>query len=324
MTRSKQGMCVIEVIFYYVYIDRMAIQELTQKARDILIELETQIGETVALGRLLRESAEGLVLAEIEGTSGVAIHVKVNYRFTLHTSAPGKVLLAYLPPKERGEIIARMDFKPYTPSTITDPEDFQAELDSVVQRGYAIDVSEQLEGMHCLGVPVFDEAKQVIAAIWTTGHSSQLPVRRFGEIHEILRKGAQELSLRMRSTGRSPSKAYILSVVEQAKEMIDNSLSQTVDMKEMAANLYVSYSWFRKVFKEQTGEAPSEYHLNRRVEKARSLLRETDLSIRQISEVLGFKTQNHFSALFKRKTGQSPLNYRHENGGGISQSDDGF
>jgi DNA-binding IclR family transcriptional regulator len=290
----------------------MHTQELTKKARDILIALESQIGETVALGSLLRESAEGLVLAETQGTSGIAIHVEVNYHFTLHTSAPGKVLLAYLPKAERDEIIARMSFKQYTPSTITDPSDFQAELDSVLQKGYAIDVSEQLEGMHCLGVPVFDETKQVIGAIWTTGHSSQLPVRRFGEIVEILRKGAQELGLRMHSASRSPSKAYIRSVVEQAQEIIDAGLSRPIDMKELSENLYVSYSWFRKVFKEQTGEAPSEYHLNRRIEKASELLRETDQPIRQISEELGFKNQNHFSALFKRKTGHSPSALRNQ------------
>jgi AraC-like DNA-binding protein len=99
-------------------------------------------------------------------------------------------------------------------------------------------------------------------------------------------------------------------VVEQAKEIINNGLHHSIDMQELAANLYVSYSWFRKVFKEKTGTAPSEYHLNRRIDRACEQLRQTDQSVRQISEELGFKNQNHFSALFKRKTGLSPLNYR--------------
>lgn len=284
--------------------------EMVKKARDIMQSLEKQTGETIGLGVLLPESAEVLVIAEVEGTSGVAFHIKVDYHVPLHTSAPGKILLAYLPKDQRNEIISRIDFKQYTPSTITDVDDFKAELDNVLEKGYSIDVSEQLEGCHCVGVPVFDEAKSVVGALWTTGPSSQLPVRRFQEISETMKKGAQELGQRLRSTGRNPGRAYVLSVVEQAKEIIDNGLNNAIDMKKLAANLYVSYSWFRKVFKEQTGEAPSEYHLNRRIEKASRLLRTTDQSVRQISEELGFKNQNHFSALFKRKTGESPINYR--------------
>ncbi len=284
--------------------------ELTKKAHDILIKLESQIGETVALGTLLPEKAKGLVLAEIQGRSGVAIHVQVDYQFPLHTSAPGKVLLAYQDKDLKSDIVSRIDFKKFTPSTITNPNEFIAELDSVLENGYSIDVSEQLEGMHCLGVPVFDESKKVIGAIWTTGLSSQLPVRRFHEVSEILKKGAQELSTRMHSNNRSPSKAYIIGVVEQAKAIIENDLHRTIDMKELAENLYVSYSWFRKVFKEQTGEAPSEYHLNRKIEYACDQLKTTSNSVRQISDELGFKNQNHFSALFKRKTGSSPQAYR--------------
>lgn len=298
------------VLFFYVYIVRMKNAEMVKKARDIMKSLEAQIGETIGLGMLLPESAEALVLAEVEGTSGVAFHIQVDYHVPLHTSAPGKILLAYLPKEERDEILSRMDFRQFTPSTITELDDFQAELDSVFGKGYSIDVSEQLEGCHCVGVPVFDEAKKVVGALWTTGPSSQIPVRRFAEISETMKKGAQELSLRLRSTGRNPTRAYVLSVVEQAKELIDHNLNSGIDMKELAENLYVSYSWFRKVFKEQTGEAPSEYHINRRIEKACGLLRETDFSVRQISEDLGFKNQNHFSALFKRKTEQSPLAYR--------------
>ena len=171
-------------------------------------------------------------------------------------------MVAYQSKEIRADIISRMDFKKYTPSTITNPKDFIAELDSVLEKGYSIDVSEQLEGMHCLGVPVFDESKKVIGAIWTTGLSSQLPVRRFKDVSEIMKKGAQELSVRVYSNNRSAGKAYVIGVVEQAKSIIENELHRAIDMKELAENLYVSYSWFRKVFKAQTGEAPSEYHLN--------------------------------------------------------------
>ncbi|MEE9368353.1 MAG: AraC family transcriptional regulator [Pontiella sp.] len=120
-----------------------------------------------------------------------------------------------------------------------------------------------------------------------------------------MKRGSQEIAQRLSAGRRSPNRNYIVNVVDQACEILQNNLHQSMDIKELAANLYVSYSWFRKVFKVQPGEAPSEYHLNRRIQKSIDLLRNTDLSIRNISEELGFKSQNHFSALFKRKTGHA-------------------
>jgi DNA-binding IclR family transcriptional regulator/AraC-like DNA-binding protein len=281
-------------------------KELIPKSKDIMRNLESQIGETIGLGGLDPESGQGTVLAVVVGTSGFAYHLEVNYHFPLHTSVPGKAILAYLPPEEREVFLARMDFKRFTPTTIIDRCDFEDELASVTEKGYAIDVSEQLEGCHCVGVPVFDAAHRVVAGLWATGPSAQLPVRNFGQVAELLRKGSAEITVRISSGRRSMNRNYIVSVVDQAREIMNSQLHQSIDVQQLSANLYVSYSWFRKVFKEQTGEAPAEYHLNRRLQKAGELLRGTDLSIRRISEELGFKSQNHFSALFKRKIGHAP------------------
>lgn len=281
-------------------------QELIPKSNDIMCQLESQIGQTIGLGCLDPERMEGIVLSEVVGTSGFAYHLEVNYRFPLHTSVPSKAMLAYLPSAERQYYLSRMDFRRFTPSTITDRTDFEAELASVTEKGYAIDVSEQLEGCHCVGVPVFDAEHQVIAGLWATGPSSQLPVRNFEQVADILRKGSAEITGRISSGRRSLNRDYIISVVDQAREIMNSQLHQPIDVQQLSENLYVSYSWFRKVFKEQTGEAPAEYHLNRRLQKAGELLGGTDLSIRTISEELGFKNQNHFSALFKRKIGHAP------------------
>ncbi|MCF7816263.1 MAG: helix-turn-helix domain-containing protein [Kiritimatiellales bacterium] len=287
-------------------------KEIVLKAMDILRSLNEKLGETTGLGSLAEDRMTGVVLAASDGLAGFSFHIDAGYRFPLHASAPGKVLLAYLPPAERDAILAKLDFKPFTPSTITGVEDFKAELEHGMAKGFAIDVAEHIEGCHCVGVPVFNEAREVVASIWTTGPSSQLPLRNFNRISEVLKNGAQELSQRLCSTGHSPNRDYIIGVVNQAKNIIDNNLYTAIDVQKLAENLYVSYSWFRKTFKEQTGQAPADYHLNRRIEKAVELLKNTDLSIRKISEELGFKNQNHFSALVKRKTGTSPTCLRQQ------------
>lgn len=284
--------------------------QVVKKARDIMQSLEGQIHETIGLGILLPDSAECLVLAEVEGTSGFAFHIKVDYHVPLHTSAPGKALLAFLPEEQRDDLISRMHFKRFTDQTITSPDAFKAELREVAEKGYSIDISEQLEGCQCVGVPVVDSSGHAVAAFWTTGPSSQLPVSSFEQVAGILKKGAQELSLRLYGTSRPPADEVICSVVDQACEIMQNNLHQPVDVRQLAGTFYVSYSWFRKAFKDRTGQSPSAYHLRLRLDHAKHLLKETDLSVRRISERLGFKTQNHFSALFKRKTGLSPSAFR--------------
>jgi DNA-binding IclR family transcriptional regulator len=285
--------------------------ELIPKAHDVMLQMEAQIGQTIGLGQLVEDSLDvGVAVAVVEGTAGVSYHIEANYCFPLHTSAPGKVLLAYLPPAERNTYLGRMEFKRYTPSTIVSRTDFEAELDNVMEKGYAIDVSEQLEGCHCVGVPVFDAAHHVVASLWTTAPSSQLPVRNFGKVADILRVGTQDICTRISSSRRASNRDYINSVVEQAQKVIKNNLHRPLDVEELASNLYVGYSWFRKVFKEKTGLAPAAFHQQLRLEKARHLLAESDCSVREISESLGFRNQNHFSALFKRKMDTSPSAFR--------------
>ncbi|VGO14577.1 Transcriptional regulator KdgR [Pontiella desulfatans] len=288
----------------------MPLEKLTAKARDVMRRLEQSLGYTIGLGTLQPGKGDGIVLAAVDGSSGFSFHLAVHYEFPLHTGAPSKAMLAYLPEAERRAYYAHMDFRRYTQSTITSPADFEAELESVREKGYSIDVSEQIEGCHCVGVPVFDEEHRVVAGLWATGPSAGFPVRIFDQVAEALRKSALEMSSRCAFSSRSSNRDYIHSVVGQAREIMENNLHRPLDVEELAANLYVGYSWFRKVFREQRGMAPAAYHQQLRLERAKVLLAESDLSIRQISETLGFKTQNHFSALFKRKTGLAPSGFR--------------
>lgn len=297
----------------------MSLSELTAKAKDVMRRIEQSLGYTIGLGALQSGKGDGIVLAAVDGTSGFSFHLEVDFEFPLHTGAPGKAMLAYLPEDEQRLYFEQMDFRKFTSSTITDRKDFEAELESVREKGYGIDVSEQIEGCHCVGVPVFDDQHRVVAGLWTTSPSVQFPVRNFDHAAKILRKGAQEISSRISSSSRSTNRDYIHSVVGQAREMMGNNLHRPLDMAELAENLYVGYSWFRKVFKEQTGMSPSAYHQHLRVEEAKALLAKSDRSVRQIAETLGFKNQNHFSALFKRKTGLSPTAFRSAQAGRASE-----
>ena len=80
--------------------------------------------------------------------------------------------------------------------------------------------------------------------------------------------------------------------------------------EELAAKLNISYSWFRKMFKEYTGYSPAKYFQELKLRKAKQMLINTASPVKEICFMLGYTSTEHFSNLFKRNTGFTPLEYR--------------
>lgn len=91
--------------------------------------------------------------------------------------------------------------------------------------------------------------------------------------------------------------------------MIEN-LHKDADIKKIASKLSVSYSWFRKVFKEYTGFSPNQYFLELKLRRAKELLAESNFSIKEISYDLNFSSYEYFLSFFKNRVGMTPLEYR--------------
>ena len=72
----------------------------------------------------------------------------------------------------------------------------------------------------------------------------------------------------------------------------------------------VSYSNFRKLFKEYTGISPALYQQDLKLQRAKELLSTTGMSIKNIAYQLNFDSPDYFSSKFRNKTGVSPSNYR--------------
>lgn len=99
-------------------------------------------------------------------------------------------------------------------------------------------------------------------------------------------------------------------LISKAKFLLQEAIEDPINIEEMAKDLPMGYSKFRKVFKQKTGLSPNQYYLELRLNKAKALLKTTDLNIIEISHLTGFETLFYFSALFKKKNGVSPKFYR--------------
>ena len=98
--------------------------------------------------------------------------------------------------------------------------------------------------------------------------------------------------------------------IERAKIIMIENLYKEVDVEELADKLNLSYSWFRKLFKEHTGYAPAKYYQELKIKKAEDLLVHTSFSVKEIAYMLNYKSAEHFFSIFKKKAGYTPLEYR--------------
>ena len=97
-----------------------------------------------------------------------------------------------------------------------------------------------------------------------------------------------------------------VDMVGKARLRIRESLESDVTIQKIAEELGVSYSNFRKLFKEYTGLSPATYQQELRLLRAKELLSTTELSIKEIAYRLNFESPDYFSAKFKAKMGCKP------------------
>ncbi len=98
--------------------------------------------------------------------------------------------------------------------------------------------------------------------------------------------------------------------INLARLRIRESLEVDLTIQQVAEELGVSYSNFRKLFKEFTGISPALYQQDLRLQRAKELLATTTLSIKEIAYRLRFESPDYFSSKFKIKTGKKPSEFR--------------
>ena len=98
--------------------------------------------------------------------------------------------------------------------------------------------------------------------------------------------------------------------LKKAIEYIDEHLSRTIALKDLAAAAGLSRMHFAAQFRAATGLRPREFVLNRRIELSKHLMIETQNSLVDIALTVGFQTQAHFTTVFKRFVGDTPHSWR--------------
>jgi len=98
--------------------------------------------------------------------------------------------------------------------------------------------------------------------------------------------------------------------LQRVTDYINDNLREDLTLGKISAVLSMSPYHFAHAFRQTTGLAPHRYVIQRRIERARFLLRETDLSITEIAHQVGYANQSNFSVVFHQFTGQTPRSFR--------------
>jgi len=101
-----------------------------------------------------------------------------------------------------------------------------------------------------------------------------------------------------------------VEAINKARVIIRRHLENELTIQDVAREVGMGYSNFRKLFKEFTGISPALYQQDLRLQRAKELLSTTPMTIREIAYSLNFESADYFSAKFKKKTGLTPSEFR--------------
>lgn len=102
----------------------------------------------------------------------------------------------------------------------------------------------------------------------------------------------------------------LIKKINKAKVIMRESVYKDLTAENISRQLNISYSGFRKAFKEFTGTSPSKYMLELKLNEAKLLLSTTNQSVKEISYTLNFESPDYFPIFFKKRTGLTPGEYR--------------
>ncbi len=97
---------------------------------------------------------------------------------------------------------------------------------------------------------------------------------------------------------------------KKVKDYLDKNYTKPITLESLSEMVYISKYYLSHMFKEQTGTSPIKYLTQKRIDTACNLLKETALSVKEISRTVGYENPLYFSQVFKNFVKVSPLEYR--------------
>ena len=166
--------------------------DIREKAQLFLQELMEKSGETVELAIL--DDGALLFIDKRESSKSIRLFARVGSRFSeLHASAPGKVLLTYVPKEDFKKFIKKRLTK-VTDHTITNIKKLKEEIEKIRKQGYGFDDQEVRKGVRRFAAPVFDHQGNLVGVVGIAGPSFRMPLKKKNVFGKMVKETAKKIS----------------------------------------------------------------------------------------------------------------------------------
>ncbi len=176
--------------------------DLRHVAHPFMEKLNDATGETVHLATL--EGGEVIYIDKVEAKHTVRMYSRIGTMAPLHCAAVAKAILAFLPERDREKILRERNFDKRTTHSLTTREALEANLAEARGRGYVLDAEENEPGIHCVGMPLFDGARNVAGSMSVSAPMSRISRDTLMSFVPLLEENAQSIS---RQLGWEPATA---------------------------------------------------------------------------------------------------------------------
>jgi AraC family transcriptional regulator len=188
----------------------------------------------------------------------------------------------------------------------------QSLIDAIAQEMYDCDASRiHLRPRFAMQDPLLEELAITIDGLLQGGTGES---RIFAET--VAQMVAAQLVRAHSSSTRAPRSAAPDGLADwrlrHLADLIEENLDGDLSLDVMAAEVGLSPLYLIRAFKHAFGEPPHRYVVRRRIERAKYLLRTTEMPVAQIAFAVGFSSQSHLSDWFQRAVGVSPASYRRQ------------
>jgi len=167
-------------------------EELRRLALPLMLELRNQFGETVNLG--MQQFDKVTYIEVVPSEFALRLQESRGTSIPMHASALGKAILAFSPKDVVERRVRHHQLEILTPNTITQPEDFLAEIRRVRTAGFAFDRGEGSLLAVCIAAPILDTEGNAVAAVSISGPASRFNPKRDSVVITSLLKASAELS----------------------------------------------------------------------------------------------------------------------------------
>jgi IclR family transcriptional regulator, KDG regulon repressor len=172
--------------------------DLAAVSRIWMEKLSSRFGGAVQMGILVGERV--VLVLRIEPEQRFMSFPVAGTVIPFNTSSIGKTLFAYMDPAQRDRCLETVPLQALTDRSICDAGDFREHLERVRRDGIAFDCQESVEGLSCVGAPIFNGRGQVIAAFSISGRHDAIESQKEAIVREI-RSMSQQISRLMGYNG---------------------------------------------------------------------------------------------------------------------------